>query len=88
MIESTDKLFIIGDMLELGNETEKEHQAIAALCESHQLKGYTVGACFMHTDSTAFINQFANLEEASDYFAAHPFAGNTILLKGSRGIGL
>jgi UDP-N-acetylmuramoyl-tripeptide--D-alanyl-D-alanine ligase len=88
MIESTDKLFIIGDMLELGNETEKEHQAIAALCESHQLKGYTVGAYFMQTDSTAFAKQFANLQEASDYFSAHPVAGSTILLKGSRGIGL
>lgn len=88
MIENQDKLFIIGDMLELGVETQKEHQAIASFCESNHLNGFTVGAFFKQTDSKSFIKQFSNLEEANDYFSKNRISGKTALLKGSRGIGL
>ncbi len=88
MIENRDKLFVIGDMLELGDETEKEHEEIARLCEKFQLKGYTVGIYFQKVHSEVFIQQFSDLEEATNYFESNKLSGQTILLKGSRGIGL
>jgi len=88
MIESNKKIFVIGDMLELGAETQKEHQSIADMCEKFNLTGYTVGSFFRETQSEAFLNQFTDLQEAMDFFSTNKISGQTILLKGSRGIGL
>jgi UDP-N-acetylmuramoyl-tripeptide--D-alanyl-D-alanine ligase len=88
LIESQEKFFVIGDMLELGTETQKEHQAIAVLCETLGLKGITIGPYFKDSHSEAFIFQFKDIHQAIDYFTNHPIKGRTIILKGSRGIGL
>jgi UDP-N-acetylmuramoyl-tripeptide--D-alanyl-D-alanine ligase len=88
MIPNKDKLFVIGDMLELGEETHKEHQLIAEMCEKLKLTGYTIGIFFKESKSDAFLKQFADLSEATEFFAAKKLYGQTILLKGSRGIGL
>jgi UDP-N-acetylmuramoyl-tripeptide--D-alanyl-D-alanine ligase len=88
MIRGQEKLFIIGDMLELGKETQKEHQAIAVICETLGLKGITIGPYFKETHSEAFIHQFKEFNEAQEYLTLHPIKETTLLLKGSRGMGL
>lgn len=88
LIEQKHKFFIIGDMLELGEESTKEHQAIADLCQKLELTGYTVGPFFKKSQTSNFIEQFNDLEEAQTYFKDKSSEGQTILLKGSRGIGL
>ena len=83
-----EKIFILGDMLELGEESNKEHQQIATFAEKAGLQGYTVGPLFQAIHSPSFIKQFLTKQDALNYFSKFPLTNNIILLKGSRGIGL
>jgi UDP-N-acetylmuramoyl-tripeptide--D-alanyl-D-alanine ligase len=88
MIEHEAKIAIIGDMLELGQETTKEHQAIVNFIESKNITCFTVGKLFKAIESTKIEQQFTDCEEAAIYFTQNPLTKKLILLKGSRGIGL
>lgn len=86
MIEHPKKFFIIGDMLELGLETQKEHEAILQLTKKLNLKGFTIGNIF-----STFTDQqktFQTTQEAIEYIKMNEINDSLILLKGSRGIGL
>jgi len=87
MITNSTKTFIIGDMLELGKESDNEHQQILKLTEKLNLKGYTVGEIFGKTKSTNSVN-FKTTKLAIEYFDKNEIKDTLILLKGSRGIGL
>ncbi|MBP6091065.1 MAG: UDP-N-acetylmuramoyl-tripeptide--D-alanyl-D-alanine ligase [Crocinitomicaceae bacterium] len=88
MIDHEDKIAIIGDMLELGIESMKEHQAIIHFVEKNKLNCFTVGPLFKAIPSTYIEKQFKDCEEATTYFNSKPLTKKLILLKGSRGIGL
>jgi len=88
MIEHPDKLFILGDMLELGAESEKEHQSISDYTVQLGLTGLTIGPIFKTIQADSFIQQFNNKNEAIEFLKSNPPMGKMILLKGSRGIGL
>jgi UDP-N-acetylmuramoyl-tripeptide--D-alanyl-D-alanine ligase len=88
MIEHEAKIAIIGDMLELGQETTKEHQAIVYFIESKNITCFTVGKLFKAIKSTKIEQQFTDCEEAAIYFTQNSLTKKLILLKGSRGIGL
>ena len=87
MINHPKKLFIIGDMLELGTESEQEHQNILNLAKKLNLFGYVVGPIFSKIDENDF-TYFASTSEAIDFFKKNTMSDSLILLKGSRGIGL
>jgi UDP-N-acetylmuramoyl-tripeptide--D-alanyl-D-alanine ligase len=86
-IPTKEKTFIIGDMLELGDESIKEHENIIELIDKLNLKGFYVGSIFK-TILNENNNAFDTRENAEVYFNANQFIGQLILLKGSRGIGL
>ena len=88
LIEHPKKIFIIGDMLELGEQALSEHSNILDFIQEHNLKGCTVGPIFNSLQKRNSIKQFSNREEALDYFKQHKQENSLILLKGSRGIGL
>lgn len=88
MIEHDSKVAIIGDMLELGEESIKEHQAIVSFIESKNINCYSVGNLFKAISSSKIEKQFTDCEEAAIYFTQRPLKQKLILLKGSRGIGL
>ncbi len=88
MIDHPNKIFVIGDMLELGNESEKEHQSIASLAEELGLRGFSVGPIFRNSLSGSFRSQYLNKQEAIDALKKDPITNALVLLKGSRGIGL
>ena len=88
MINHPNKKFIIGDMLELGEESQKEHQEILSFIQEKGLTGFTVGPLFMELSSPSLIHQFDNAEQASEYLNTNKLQSNLILLKGSRGIKL
>lgn len=88
MIEHPNKIFIIGDMLELGVQSTKEHEDIVRLAESLSLNGYTVGPLFNTHKSLSIKEQFTDKSEALEFFTTNPVKNTLILLKGSRGIGL
>ncbi len=88
LIDHSKKVFIIGDMLELGEQALSEHSNILDFIQENNLRGYTVGPIFNSLQNTNSIKQFLNREEALDYFKQNKQENSLILLKGSRGIGL
>ncbi len=88
LIDSPNKFFIIGDMLELGAESLHEHQMILELAAQLNLKGITVGPIFKSLTSSILTIQFHLTSEAIEFMNQHPTYDSMILLKGSRGIGL
>lgn len=88
LIDNEQKLFILGDMLELGDESIKEHQQVLNFAEEKGLSGYTVGPIFKTISSVSILNKFGTCEEAEHYLREHKIYGKLVLLKGSRGIGL
>ncbi len=87
MINHPKKLFIIGDMLELGIESEQEHKNILNLATKLNLFGYVVGPIFSQIAEKDF-TYFASTSEATDFLKKNKVSDSLILLKGSRGIGL
>ena len=87
---ATRRIAILGDMLELGEESQKEHEDLlrfAARLKIDQI--ILVGKEF---GNTAFLKfgalHFADNQAARLWFEAQDFEGAAILVKGSRGIRL
>lgn len=86
-IDIENKIFIIGDMLELGEDSIIEHQSIINLVESLNVKGYYVGPIFNSLVFDKSIS-FDSREKAELFLSSNQIKDQMILLKGSRGIGL
>lgn len=87
LIEGENKMVILGDMRELGADSQKEHQRIVARLEQMQLREvWLVGSEFAATRHP--FRSFANVEEVKQELAQGPLSGRTILIKGSNGIRL
>ena len=85
-IENGNKVAILGDMLELGNISQVEHQKTVDYLKKHTLKAYLVGPEFKKTHTNSAI--FSTTEELISYLNSHSISDSLILLKGSRGIQL
>ena len=79
-----NKLCILGDMLELGGESNKEHLDIIKLTNQLELDCIFVGEIFHSLTN----NSFKNKQELVKHIQGNNIHKRTILLKGSRGIGL
>ena len=79
-----NKLCILGDMLELGGESNKEHLDIIKLTNQLELECIFVGEIFHSLTN----NSFKNKQELVKHIQGNNIHKRTILLKGSRGIGL
>ncbi|WP_415328241.1 UDP-N-acetylmuramoyl-tripeptide--D-alanyl-D-alanine ligase [Chryseobacterium sp. MMS23-Vi53] len=81
------KTIIIGDMLELGDESEKEHQNILKLAQELNFNEIiTVGKNFKNVNSSR--TAFESTAELIEYLKLNKIQSENILLKGSRGIAL
>ena len=81
------KTIIIGDMLELGNESEVEHQNILNLANSLNFDEIiTVGKHFKNVNQIS--KSFENSAELSEYLKNGNISSKNVLLKASRGIAL
>ncbi|MDG1175059.1 MAG: UDP-N-acetylmuramoyl-tripeptide--D-alanyl-D-alanine ligase [Flavobacteriales bacterium] len=85
--KSKKKFFILGDMLELGKDAKKEHEAIVELLMDHELKGVLVGKLFRSVKQNEYIT-FSNNEAAKKFLKTNPKKDTLFLIKGSRGIKL
>jgi len=80
---------ILGDMLELGQDSDKEHLKVLTTLESAGFeKVFLVGSTFFRLNSHADWIAFGEVSSARRWFEEHPLANQTILIKGSRGIRL
>ena len=80
----TNKLCILGDMLELGKESEKKHLEIIKLTNNLKLNCLFVGEIFHLLTNPSFKNR----RDLVNYLQENNILNKTILLKGSRGVGL
>jgi len=88
-IKHERKGLILGDMLELGEASDSEHQKIADYIESQTFKDVIlVGSQFKKTRTGKDKMKFDNAELLSNYLKTQPIENEFILIKGSRGIHL
>ena len=78
-----DLVIVLGEMLELGDYSVREHTALYELLESKGVDFYLIGESYMHIDSSKV---FATLEEYIAQENLSLWNGKAVLLKGSRGM--
>jgi UDP-N-acetylmuramoyl-tripeptide--D-alanyl-D-alanine ligase len=87
-IKAENKICILGDMLELGEQSNEEHKNILNLLQQLSLENtILVGNLFFSIGSKPFI-YFKNYEKAGEHLKSKKISQHTILIKGSRGIKL
>ena len=85
----SDNLLILGDMRELGQESEQEHKTIIKLLKELKFKNvYLVGSEFSKCSDSSEYSSFDYVEELAQYLQQHPISGYDILVKGSNSIHL
>ncbi len=87
-MQSDRKMVLLGDMLELGTESAAEHQAVVDLISKMDFqKVILVGPEFGQASAGRNIT-FPDSGSAAEWLKSNPPEGYTILVKGSRGIGM
>jgi len=82
-MELTNKVLVLGEMYELGDDSDSEHRKIISLCENLNLENvYYVG----NWPREGAV--FENAKHLKEYFNEKPLKGCHILIKGSRGVKL
>lgn len=86
-LDVNQKVLILGDMKELGSDTDMEHQKIADYISHHEFdKVLFIGEYFSRVKTD--YPRFRDTTELKEYLEDHPIENSYILLKGSRGIQL
>ncbi|HWY37871.1 MAG TPA: cyanophycin synthetase, partial [Bacteroidia bacterium] len=88
-----NKMLVLGDMLELGEESVEEHIALLQLLKEKKLQDYIlVGPVFSSLQKNAPTGgaerSFPDSRQALEFLQANAVKNKTILIKGSRGIAL
>lgn len=89
-LDNTNKIVILGDMFELGQESQQEHKSIITkLLNEDKVKCYFVGHAFyanrVENSNFSFYDTF---EALSDRLKETKIENSIILIKGSRGMAL
>ena len=93
-LTDTYRIAILGDMFELGNEVEVEHQAIVDLLSNLQIEeAYLIGENFYKTncqlsESKGEITLFKSFDDFKSHFSNLKIENATLLIKASRGMAL
>lgn len=86
LMQSVNKVVMLGDMLELGLYKEAEHaRIIEFLINSNYNKVYLVGSIFSSVTTRSDFKTFRTSIELRDFLKAHPVRDALVLVKGSRG---
>ena len=85
-IDHKNKIVILGDMFELGEDTEHEHQNIVNLCDTLNLnRCIFVGK---HYGKTSAEEKYLTVDSLKECITTNPLEKGYILIKGSRGMSL
>ena len=82
-IRAERKLMILGDMRELGQDSQSEHQKVVDKAQESGAEVWLVGKNFADTENHCRL--FPDVEAVKEELKAHPIEGRTILIKGSNG---
>jgi len=85
-MNASNKIAILGDMLELGEESVSEHQNIIDYLIKNKIDCLLVGECYKET--ACEFNKFNNVDRLISFLKENQLNDHLILLKGSRGIQL
>ncbi|MBR9757274.1 MAG: UDP-N-acetylmuramoyl-tripeptide--D-alanyl-D-alanine ligase [Algicola sp.] len=85
-----EKLVILGDMFELGKDSQLEHQHVVSFLEGQKnLKAFIVGQAFFEAKTNAaHLHAFKGYQDLAEHLKNSPISGQHILIKGSRGMAL
>lgn len=86
-LPDSQKVAILGEMLELGEAAIEEHQKIVDFCRQNKILAFFVGKMFTEIDCPK-AQTFENVADLNAFLAQNPIQNSTILIKGSRGIHL
>ncbi|OOV26982.1 UDP-N-acetylmuramoyl-tripeptide--D-alanyl-D-alanine ligase [Flavobacterium sp. LM5] len=90
-LEKPNKIMVLGDMFELGEDSSKEHSAIVErLQDEASVVCFFVGKAFYENNlkSKSGFYFFDTFDTFGEYLNLHPVVGSTLLIKGSRGMAL
>jgi UDP-N-acetylmuramoyl-tripeptide--D-alanyl-D-alanine ligase len=89
-LKHENKILVIGDMFELGDESMFEHQNIVKMLISQKdIKVFFVGEYFFKNKIVkSNLNFYKNFDDFSNDFERTKFEDSIILIKGSRGMAL
>lgn len=84
------KVLILGDMFELGNEAEKEHQELGKMVQALSFSEVYLCGKLMKVAQLEIpsAKHFEKKDELIEVLKTNNFTGATVLVKASRGIGL
>lgn len=83
------RTLILGDMLELGAFSDKEHKTVVeAIGKMEDCDIYLVGPHFSKVAAGTGFRLYNNVSELYNYLLLNPIKDNFVLVKGSRGINL
>ena len=89
MLKAEQKTVILGDMLELGEKSEEEHLKVIKVLQSDFAgQVFLVGQIFQKISLESAFKTFTNVDKLIEFLKDEPVKGNTILIKGSRGMKL
>lgn len=89
-LDNANKIVILGDMFELGDESNQEHKAIVnSLLNENEIMCFFIGKEFFgnRTERNNF-HFYETFEEFSNYLKDMKINNSSILIKGSRGMSL
>jgi len=87
-LEAPHKLAILGDMLELGENSLCEHQAIIDFCKLKNIDVIFIGENFFKLKDKYSPQFFKTVEECNHYLKNNKLQNRLVLMKGSRGVHL
>jgi len=89
-LDKENKVAVLGDMFELGEESLREHKHIVALLKHEkEVQAYFVGKDFYENkNDTENLHFFKTYDEFAQAFKAEKIENKTLLIKGSRGMAL
>ncbi len=88
-LDYTDKVLILGDMLELGEASVREHGAIIGLLQEMELSQvYLIGTNFYNYSEIEAFTFFTDVDSCISYLKSNQLKEKQLLIKGSRGIHL
>ena len=89
-LDKPNKIIIIGDMFELGIESNQEHKIIVEMLKNQtSIQSHFIGKDF-YTNAIKSSNShfYSTFEDFAKYLSENKLTNNAILIKGSRGMAL
>ncbi|CAH8285117.1 UDP-N-acetylmuramoyl-tripeptide--D-alanyl-D-alanine ligase [Mariniflexile fucanivorans] len=88
-LNDTNKIAFLGDMFELGQDAEVEHQNIINLIENLNFQAVLIGENFNKTTiNSNKVSIFKNFDAFKNEFDTSKLTNHTLLIKGSRGMAM